>query len=49
MKVYLYVSFPQATLGRKLAEMHKVGKSEKGFGFDVDNTIGRLPLFLCLT
>lgn len=21
--------------------MHKAGKSEKGFGFDVDNTIGR--------
>jgi fructosamine-3-kinase len=31
----------QSVLGRKLAEMHKAGKSEKGFGFDVDNTIGR--------
>ncbi|KAF7138241.1 hypothetical protein RHSIM_Rhsim07G0021100 [Rhododendron simsii] len=30
----------QSALGRKLAEMHKAGKSEKGFGFDVDNTIG---------
>lgn len=30
-------------LGRKLAEMHKAGKSEKGFGFDVDNTIGSTP------
>lgn len=33
----------QALLGRKLAEMHKAGKSEKGFGFDVDNTIGSTP------
>nr|CAN65444.1 hypothetical protein VITISV_011421 [Vitis vinifera] len=33
----------QAVLGRKLAEMHKAGKSEKGFGFDVDNTIGSTP------
>ncbi|XP_058224193.1 protein-ribulosamine 3-kinase, chloroplastic isoform X2 [Rhododendron vialii] len=33
----------QSTLGRKLAEMHKAGKSEKGFGFDVDNTIGSTP------
>ncbi|GFP98535.1 protein-ribulosamine 3-kinase chloroplastic [Phtheirospermum japonicum] len=32
----------QSELGKKLAEMHKAGKSEKGFGFDVDNTIGRL-------
>ncbi|KAF9687774.1 hypothetical protein SADUNF_Sadunf02G0128000 [Salix dunnii] len=31
----------QSVLGRKLAEMHKAGKSEQGFGFDVDNTIGR--------
>ncbi|KAG4400539.1 hypothetical protein JHK82_017837 [Glycine max] len=31
----------QSDLGRKLAEMHKAGKSSKGFGFDVDNTIGR--------
>ncbi|XP_022859418.1 protein-ribulosamine 3-kinase, chloroplastic [Olea europaea var. sylvestris] len=33
----------QSALGRKLAEMHKAGKSEKGFGFDVDNTIGSTP------
>ncbi|XP_019059778.1 PREDICTED: protein-ribulosamine 3-kinase, chloroplastic [Tarenaya hassleriana] len=33
----------QAELGRKLAEMHKAGKSSKGFGFDVDNTIGSTP------
>ncbi|CAO2835028.1 unnamed protein product [Amaranthus hypochondriacus] len=33
----------QAALGRKLAEMHKAGKSAKGFGFDVDNTIGSTP------
>lgn len=33
----------QSMLGRKLAEMHKAGKSEKGFGFDVDNTIGSTP------
>ncbi|XP_028784974.1 protein-ribulosamine 3-kinase, chloroplastic-like isoform X1 [Neltuma alba] len=33
----------QSDLGRKLAEMHKVGKSSKGFGFDVDNTIGSTP------
>lgn len=32
---------PQSVLGKKLAEMHKAGKSGKGFGFDVDNTIGR--------
>lgn len=31
----------QAELGRKLAEMHKAGLSSKGFGFEVDNTIGR--------
>ncbi|KAG5070865.1 hypothetical protein AAZX31_03G016200 [Glycine max] len=33
----------QSDLGRKLAEMHKAGKSSKGFGFDVDNTIGSTP------
>lgn len=33
----------QYVLGRKLAEMHKAGKSENGFGFDVDNTIGSTP------
>ncbi|KAE7999784.1 hypothetical protein FH972_004182 [Carpinus fangiana] len=33
----------QSILGRKLAEMHKAGKSEKGFGFDVNNTIGSTP------
>ncbi|GKV13042.1 hypothetical protein SLEP1_g24116 [Rubroshorea leprosula] len=33
----------QSVLGRKLAEMHKAGKSEKGFGFDVENTIGSTP------
>ncbi|KAL0397843.1 UNVERIFIED_CONTAM: Protein-ribulosamine 3-kinase, chloroplastic [Sesamum calycinum] len=33
----------QSALGRKLAEMHKAAKSEKGFGFDVDNTIGSTP------
>ncbi|CAL1379380.1 unnamed protein product [Linum trigynum] len=33
----------QSELGRKLAEMHKAGKSAKGFGFDVDNTIGSTP------
>ncbi|KAL2460737.1 Protein-ribulosamine 3-kinase [Abeliophyllum distichum] len=33
----------QSGLGRKLAEMHKAGKSVKGFGFDVDNTIGSTP------
>ncbi|KAJ6686179.1 FRUCTOSAMINE 3 KINASE-RELATED PROTEIN [Salix purpurea] len=33
----------QSVLGRKLAEMHKAGKSEQGFGFDVDNTIGSTP------
>ncbi|WJX95783.1 protein-ribulosamine 3-kinase [Trifolium repens] len=30
----------QTVLGRKLAEMHTAGKSSKGFGFDVENTIG---------
>eukprot|EP00257_Ricinus_communis_P023565 XP_015583584.1 protein-ribulosamine 3-kinase, chloroplastic isoform X1 [Ricinus communis] len=33
----------QPLLGKKLAEMHKAGKSQKGFGFDVDNTIGSTP------
>ncbi|KAH7653662.1 Protein-ribulosamine 3-kinase protein [Dioscorea alata] len=33
----------QSVLGRKLGEMHKAGKSERGFGFDVDNTIGSTP------
>ncbi|KAK9757995.1 hypothetical protein RND81_01G199400 [Saponaria officinalis] len=33
----------QAALGRKLAEMHKAGKSDKGFGFEVENTIGSTP------
>ncbi|GAV92004.1 Fructosamin_kin domain-containing protein [Cephalotus follicularis] len=33
----------QSVLGKKLAEMHKAGKSERGFGFDVDNTIGSTP------
>ncbi|KAI9181973.1 hypothetical protein LWI28_020649 [Acer negundo] len=33
----------QSVLGRKLAEMHKAGKSNKGFGFDVENTIGSTP------
>ncbi|KAL0904893.1 hypothetical protein M5K25_027053 [Dendrobium thyrsiflorum] len=33
----------QSVLGRRLAEMHKAGKSDKGFGFDVDNTIGSTP------
>ncbi|WOL10023.1 protein-ribulosamine 3-kinase, chloroplastic [Canna indica] len=33
----------QSVLGKKLAEMHKAGKSSKGFGFDVDNTIGSTP------
>ncbi|CAB94144.1 putative protein [Arabidopsis thaliana] len=33
----------QAELGRKLAEMHKAGKTSKGFGFEVDNTIGSTP------
>ncbi|KAJ6840142.1 protein-ribulosamine 3-kinase, chloroplastic [Iris pallida] len=33
----------QSDLGRKLAEMHKAAKSDKGFGFDVDNTIGSTP------
>ncbi|KAJ1299098.1 hypothetical protein BS78_01G505100 [Paspalum vaginatum] len=33
----------QSALGRKLAEMHKAAKSDKGYGFDVDNTIGSTP------
>ncbi|XP_078154381.1 protein kinase superfamily protein isoform X2 [Carex rostrata] len=33
----------QSVLGKKLAEMHKAGKSDKGFGFHVDNTIGSTP------
>ncbi|KAK7390044.1 hypothetical protein VNO78_25342 [Psophocarpus tetragonolobus] len=33
----------QSDLGRKLAEMHKAGKSSKGYGFDVNNTIGSTP------
>ncbi|KAG2724538.1 hypothetical protein I3760_01G022600 [Carya illinoinensis] len=33
----------KSVLGRKLAEMHKAGKSKKGFGFDVNNTIGSTP------
>ncbi|XP_004510878.1 protein-ribulosamine 3-kinase, chloroplastic isoform X1 [Cicer arietinum] len=33
----------QSVLGRRLAQMHKSGKSSKGFGFDVDNTIGSTP------
>ncbi|KAJ0572466.1 putative protein-ribulosamine 3-kinase [Helianthus annuus] len=33
----------QSILGRKLAEMHKAAKSENGFGFHVDNTIGSTP------
>ncbi|OMO78664.1 hypothetical protein CCACVL1_14215 [Corchorus capsularis] len=33
----------QSVLGKKLAEMHKAGKSEKGFGFPVDNTVGSTP------
>ncbi|OVA19802.1 Fructosamine/Ketosamine-3-kinase [Macleaya cordata] len=33
----------QSVLGKKLAEMHKASKSNKGFGFDVDNTIGSTP------
>ncbi|XBH88001.1 hypothetical protein VPH35_075357 [Triticum aestivum] len=32
----------QSALGRKLAEMHKAAKSDKGYGFYVENTIGRL-------
>lgn len=35
------IVYSQAVLGRKLAEMHKAATSDKGFGFDVDNTIGR--------
>lgn len=33
----------QSVLGRKIAEMHKAAKSEKGFGFHVNNTIGSTP------
>ncbi|GMY09456.1 protein-ribulosamine 3-kinase, chloroplastic [Fagus crenata] len=33
----------QSVLGRKLAEMHKAGQSKKGFGFEVNNTIGSTP------
>ncbi|KAI3693895.1 hypothetical protein L1987_76850 [Smallanthus sonchifolius] len=33
----------QSVLGRKLAEMHKAAKSENGFGFHVNNTIGSTP------
>ncbi|GAB2252086.1 hypothetical protein Droror1_Dr00004933 [Drosera rotundifolia] len=33
----------QSALGKQLGEMHKAGKSDKGFGFDVDNTIGSTP------
>nr|KJB41184.1 hypothetical protein B456_007G095100 [Gossypium raimondii] len=33
----------QSVLGRKLAEMHKAGKSDKGFGFPVNNTVGSTP------
>lgn len=39
--------FFQAELGRQLALMHKAGTSAKGFGFDVDNTIGR-SIFLSI-
>lgn len=31
----------EAEIGKKLAETHKAGKSSKGFGFEVDNTICR--------
>ncbi|KAK6918434.1 Fructosamine/Ketosamine-3-kinase [Dillenia turbinata] len=37
------LSRDQSKLGRKLGEMHKAGKSETGFGFDVENTIGSTP------
>eukprot|EP00271_Cylindrocystis_brebissonii_P007256 TRINITY_DN20576_c0_g1_i1.p1 TRINITY_DN20576_c0_g1~~TRINITY_DN20576_c0_g1_i1.p1 ORF type:complete len:368 (+),score=32.31 TRINITY_DN20576_c0_g1_i1:36-1139(+) len=33
----------QAELGRRLAQMHKAGTTDRGFGFDVDNTIGSTP------
>ncbi|RLN18353.1 protein-ribulosamine 3-kinase, chloroplastic [Panicum miliaceum] len=33
----------QSVLGRKLAEMHKAAKSDNGYGFHVDNTIGSTP------
>jgi hypothetical protein len=41
-------SFLQADLGRALGEMHKasLGQSPHGFGFFVDNTIGRCGLSL---
>jgi hypothetical protein len=35
------VGYCQSALGRKLAEMHKAAKSDKGYGFHVENTIGR--------
>ncbi|KAG6545327.1 hypothetical protein Mapa_013176 [Marchantia paleacea] len=33
----------QAELGRQLAEMHKASSSDRGFGFEMDNTIGSTP------
>ncbi|KAF6133963.1 hypothetical protein GIB67_040727 [Kingdonia uniflora] len=33
----------QSVLGKKLANMHKAGTSSKGFGFEVNNTIGSTP------
>ncbi|KAM3316590.1 hypothetical protein ACQJBY_034616 [Aegilops geniculata] len=33
----------KSALGRKLAEMHKAAKSDKGYGFYVENTIGSTP------
>eukprot|EP00850_Spirogloea_muscicola_P020956 SM000232S07926 [mRNA] locus=s232:26480:29056:- [translate_table: standard] len=33
----------QAVLGRQLAEMHSNSTSTRGFGFDLDNTIGSTP------
>eukprot|EP00898_Chlorokybus_atmophyticus_P000128 jgi/Chlat1/1115/Chrsp110S00059 len=33
----------QAKLGKQLADMHLKGTTDKGFGFDVDNTIGSTP------
>uniref|UniRef100_A0A0D9VNQ3 Protein-ribulosamine 3-kinase, chloroplastic n=1 Tax=Leersia perrieri TaxID=77586 RepID=A0A0D9VNQ3_9ORYZ len=33
----------QSAFGRKLAEMHKAAKSDKVYGFYVDNTIGSTP------
>jgi hypothetical protein len=35
------IGYCQSALGRKLAEMHKAAKSDKGYGFHVENTIGR--------